>query len=317
MLKKIFSKFLVKIFRKKLNDFLEKNNYLVIYRNGSAIGEHVYMSSIIRKVNILEKKKILLFTNHHILYLNNPRVFKLFKIGKKSIFWFILKNLKGKSILEFQSIHATKINHFIKKKYFLYYHQKKIDLAQAMSEHFNMNIDYSDLKNEFFFSRNELINFEKELELPKKFSLIQSASKKTFTENKEWKIDGMQSIVNYFKNINWIQIGMSDEPILNNCKKYLDLDLRRLAFVIYKCDFLVTYEGLFNHLAACFEKKNFIIHTGFLHEEAFFYKNNIIIEKNREMSCYPCYSLDCKTHKKSCLSNITNEFVINKIEKNI
>ena len=82
-------------------------------------------------------------------------------------------------------------------------------------------------------------------------------SKSSFTENKEWKLEGMQYIVNYFNKINWIQIGLSSEPKLENCEKYLDLDLRKLAFLISKCEFLVTYEGLFNHIASCFNKKKF------------------------------------------------------------
>ena len=127
----------------------------------------------------------------------------------------------------------------------------------------------------------------------------------------------MQAIVNFFNNINWIQIGQTGEPLLNNCKNFLDLDLRELAYVIDKCDFLVTYEGLFNHLASCFNKKNFLIHTGFLPVEAFYYKNNILIEKNSEMSCYPCFDLNCKNHNSLCQKNITEEFVIDKIKQNI
>ena len=63
--------------------------------------------------------------------------------------------------------------------------------------------------------------------------------------------------------------------------------------------------------------KNFLIHTGFLHEEAFYYKNNILIEKNKDLRCYPCYSLICKTHREECLKNITNDYVVKLIERNI
>ena len=82
--------------------------------------------------------------------------------------------------------------------------------------------------------------------------MIQSVSKSSFTKNKEWKLDGMQNIIDHFKNVNWFQIGLSSEPNLKNCGNYLDLELRKLAFVISKCDFLVTYEGLFNHFGIMF-----------------------------------------------------------------
>ena len=127
----------------------------------------------------------------------------------------------------------------------------------------------------------------------------------------------MQKIVNHFNNIKWIQIGTSEDPNLEGCEHMLDLDLRKTAYLIKKCNFLISYEGLFNHLASCFDTKNFLIHTGFLPEQAFYYKNNILIEKNSEMSCYPCYSIKCTDHKKEFLSKLNDEFVIKTIEKNI
>ena len=220
--------------------------------------------------------------------------------------------------MEFISVHATKKNHDVLKKYFLNFHSNnRIHLAHAMSEHFDFNLEYKNLENEFFFSEDELKQFESEIRLPSKFSLIQSTSKQSFTRNKEWKIEGMQSIIDYFKDIKWIQIGKNDEPQLNNCKNMLNLNIREVAFVISKCQFIVTYEGLFNHLASCFQKKNFVIHTGFLPIEAFKYKNNIIIEKNSEMDCYPCFKIDCESHSKKILRNMDNEYVVSKIKSNL
>ena len=142
------------------------------------------------------------------------------------------------------------------KKYFLNFHSNnRIHLAHAMSEHFDFDLEYKDLENEFFFSKDELKKFESEIRLPSKFALIQSTSKHSFTKNKEWKIEGMQSIIDYFRDIEWIQIGKNDEPRLNNCKNMLNLNIREVAFVISKCQYIVTYEGLFNHLASCFQKK--------------------------------------------------------------
>ncbi len=317
-MKNFLSLLINRLLYKITNYYLLKKKYIVIYRNGSAIGDHVYLSSIIRKIYDQKKYKIIIFTNYSNLFLNNPKVYKLFKLNADSIIWFFLKSLKGKYILEFHSVHATKENHFLKKKYFLFFHEKKnIHLAQAMSDHFNLDIDYKNLKNEFFFSEKELIKYKDELDLPNNFSLIQSTTKTSFTKNKEWKLEGMQAIINHFSKINWIQIGLSNEPMLNNCIHKLDLDLRKSAFIISKCDFLVTYEGLFNHLASCFDKKNFLIHTGFLPEAAFNYKNNILLEKNSNMNCYPCYDIECEEHNKNCLENLSTDYVLNKIEKNL
>ena len=93
--------------------------------------------------------------------------------------------------------------------------------------------------------------------------------------------------------------------------------MRELAYVIYRSEFLVTYEGFFNHFASCFNKKNFLIHTGFLPVESFNYKNNILIENNKDYPCYPCYDLKCKDHQNLTKKNIKVEEVIKKIEDNI
>ena len=106
-----------------------------------------------------------------------------------------------------------------------------------------------------FFSKSELKKFENEIRLPPKFSLIQSTSKHSFTANKEWKIEGMQSIIDHFKDIKMDTNWKNDEPKLNNCQNMLSLSIREVAFVISKCQFIVTYEGLFNHLASCFQKR--------------------------------------------------------------
>ena len=65
MFKKIFSKIINILIKNLLNGLLERFNYLIIFRNGSAIGDHIYMSSVIREIFLNHKKKILLFSNYY------------------------------------------------------------------------------------------------------------------------------------------------------------------------------------------------------------------------------------------------------------
>ena len=169
----------------------------------------------------------------------------------------------------------------------------------------------------FFFSNKEIEAFKKKINLPNDFALIQSSAKSVYTKNKEWNFDGMQKIIDHFDKFNWMQIGKNNEPKLKNCTHLLNLNLRELSYVISKSRFLVVYEGLFNHIASCFNKKTFVIHLGFLHEVSFKYPNNIIINQNENLKCYPCYLLDCKNHKNFSKNFMSDEFVINAIEKNI
>tara|TARA_B100001989_G_scaffold237565_1_gene200328 strand:+ start:8479 stop:9444 length:966 start_codon:yes stop_codon:yes gene_type:complete len=312
MINKILKKILKSLFKNLINTILYKRNIIVVFRNGSAIGDHVYMTSVLREI-ALKKIKIVLFSNFYELFENNYRIHKLFRPHSKSYIWFFLNIFKGKNILEFRSQHDKKGN-----KHFLFYHKSiNIHLSQAMSEHFNIDLNYRNFQNEFFFSKEELIKFKEKIKLPNEFALIQSSTKQTYTSNKDWSINGMQGIIDHFKNINWIQIGKSDEPKLDNCQQRLDLNLRELAYVIYRSNFIVSYEGLFNHLASCFNKKIFLIHTGFLPVEAFKYKNNIIIENNKDYPCYPCFDIDCKSHKQLTKQNIRIEKVIKDIENKI
>ena len=57
MIKKLISNLIKKFLSKYFNNFLEKRNIIIIFRNGSAIGDHIYMSSVIREISIREKKK--------------------------------------------------------------------------------------------------------------------------------------------------------------------------------------------------------------------------------------------------------------------
>ena len=140
-------------------------------------------------------------------------------------------------------------------KHFLINYNNNLHIAETHCNHFNLNLNFSDFKNEIFFTKLELENFKNELNLPKKFSVIQSTSKKLYTKNKEWNIKGMQRIVNNFNNLNWVQVGVTGEPVLNNCIKLFDLDLRKLSYIIKISEFVICYEGLFNHIASCFNKK--------------------------------------------------------------
>ena len=107
MIKELFKIIIKNTFQTPLNYLLKKNKILVIFRQGNAIGDHVYMSSVIREIHKKNYYKIFLFTNYYEFYVNNPRVYRLFKIKKSNFVWSLLYLLKGEMILEFKSIHQN------------------------------------------------------------------------------------------------------------------------------------------------------------------------------------------------------------------
>ena len=109
MTNKILKKILRILFKNFINTILNKRNIVVVFRNGSAIGDHVYMTSVIREMH-KKKTKIVLFSNFYELFENNYRIYKLFRPDSKSYIWFFLNIFKGKNILEFRSQHDKKGN---------------------------------------------------------------------------------------------------------------------------------------------------------------------------------------------------------------
>ncbi len=312
---KTFSKKFYNFFIKKVNNVLKKFNYLIIYRYGNAIGDHLYMTGVISK--IYEKKfKIIVFSNYPELFLNNPKIYKLLDLNKfinKNILLRMLNFLQGESIKSFRNQIKDS-----EKYSFMKFYPRNIHIAHAACFHFEMNLKFDNFKNEIFFSRDEILKFRKKLDLPNNFAVIHSEAKKTYTKSKNWGHERIQNIINKFDKINWIQVGRPGEYELENIyKKYFNISLRELAYIIYSSNFLVCMEGMYNHMASAFEKKNFLIHIGFLTMDAFKYSNNVLIEKNLELSCYPCFSFDCDNHKNHCDNYLTSDYAIDIIRKNL
>jgi ADP-heptose:LPS heptosyltransferase len=196
---------------------------------------------------------------------------------------------------------------------------KDIHLAEYHSKNVNISINYKNFNNQLFFSEKEIIRFEKDLNLPKKYSVIQPQGKISFTKNKEWGHNKFQEVVNKLNDITWVQLGVSNQKKLSNIFKfYSNLNLRQLAYIIYRSEFLLCLEGLYNHLANCFKKKTFIILSGFVSEKNINYSNNILIKKFDHLECYPCYKLyDCDVYGKPCTNLITSDDVVNIIKNNL
>ena len=311
----LFKKFLSFLFIKKINLELKKRNYLIIYRYGNAIGEHICMTGVI---SIIYKKnlKIIVFSNYAELFRNSPKIFKLYDLNK-----FFNKNilLKILNLFEGESIKSYRNKILDTDKYsFLKFYPRNIHFGLSHAFHFNMNLNSDNFKNEIYFSEQEIIKYKKKFNLPNQYAIIHSETKTTFTQNKNWGPEKIQNIVNKLDKINWIQVGKPGEFILKNTLKcYFNISLRELAFIISNSNFLVCMEGMFNHMASASNKKNFLIHTGFSTMESVKYSNNILIEKNLKLKCYPCFSFDCTEHRKHCDENLTSDYAINIIKKNL
>jgi len=313
--KKSLFKKLLSFFVKKVNQELKKKNYFIIFRNGNAIGEHVCLTGVITKI-YKKNLKIIVFSNYVELFRNNPKIFKSYVLDKSFIKHYLMKIL---NIFEGNSIkcYRNKIMDTNKHMYMKFY-PRNIHIGLAHAFHFDMNLNSDNFKNEIYFSEKEIIVYKKKFNLPNQYAIIHSEAKKTFTKNKNWGSEKIQDIVNKFDKINWIQVGIKGEFELKNILNcHFNKSLRELAFIISNSDFLVCMEGMYNHMASAFNKKNFLIHTGFSTMEYVKYPNNILIENNSKLKCYPCFSFDCTEHKKHCDKNLTSDYAIDIIKRNL
>ncbi len=307
-------KLILKFIITKTNLLIKKNNFLIIFRYGSAIGDHICLTGVISKI-YNKKLKIIVCSNYPELFYNNPKIFKIINLNKflfKKILLKFLHVFEGESIKSYRNrIIQTKKYHFMK------FYPKNLHFGFASAYHFDIDMNYKNFSNEIFLNEKEISVYKNKIKLPNSYALIHSQAKKTFMKNKDWGPEKIQTIVNEFKNINWIQVGQPGEIILNNTYAcYYDLTLRELGYLIYNSKFIVSMEGMFNHMASAFNKKNFLIHTGVLPLESINYPNNIVIEKNSELKCYPCFSFNCIDHKKHNDENLTVDYAINIIKKN-
>lgn len=299
-----------------INSYLEKNNFFILYRFGTAIGDQLLMNGVAKLIKTKYNYKILVFTNYPELFFNNPNIYKVYFFNKKLNF-FLGKIFKYLDILRIREFSYTSSYKKIEGIFDLL-NYKNIHLVEYHSSNIKLALDFANYKNEFFFSAEEIIRFEKDLNLPKRFSVIQPVGKISFTPNKEWSFFKFQEVVNKLKNITWLQLGIKGEKELSNIHKfYSNLNLRQLAYVIYRSDFILCLEGLYSHMGNCFNKKTFLILSGFLSEKNIYYSNNILIKKFDHLECYPCYRLhDCNIKDKPCTNLITSDEVVEVIKNN-
>jgi hypothetical protein len=302
------------IISKILNKFLFFFKIKFIFREGKSIGELVYLTSLVSYFYKLNYRVIVL-TKYPEIFFNNSKIYLNLDSGKLSflrkIIFKILFKIEGKNIINFNPLNSKlKVDeHFLKN------YSKDAHFLSAISQKLGIFIDYRNIQNEFYFSKIEEEKLKNKLRLPDSYALIHSESKKTFALNKEWGSEKMQKVVDGYNNIPWVQIGLSSDFPLKGVIHKFDLTIREMGFLVYKCKFLVSLEGVFNHLASCFEKKNFLILSGMLPFQASYYKNNIVISNTDKLKCHPCYQLNnCYVEGKPCTNGILVDDVIKKIK---
>ena len=306
----------MKILKNLINIVLDNLNILIIYRFGKAVGDQLCLTAVTEIIKRNSKKKIVLFTSHPEIFYHNTDFYKIYSLTK---------NIKSKILLKFFKLlsceslfeYGSPLKH-INGKYFLQQIDKKEHLAIAHLANFSFKKDNNfNLSCKINFTDNELEYYINKFLLPKNVAVIQSETKKTFTNNKNWNINNFQNIVDSMSNINWCQIGFNEKKLNNTIDFTKNTNLREFSYIISKADFILCLESLYNHVASAFEKKVFMITSGFIPVDHVHYKNTIPILCKEKLECSPCYLLsECPIDNKPCTENISSSEVIKVIKEN-
>jgi len=295
-----------------ITNFLLRNlNIFVIYRIGTAIGDQLCMTAVIRLMNEQYPFKILVISSYPEIFYNNPRVWKCFGVRGSGFYLSrILRFLSGAQLENF----LFKNDKLSYEEYMREY-GNNLHLVQAHSLHFKHNIDFTEILNEIYFSKSEIKEYKNKFDLPEVYSVVQPNSKLTYTPNKQWKIDNFQYVINKRQNVRWVQVGESGEFLLNNVEDYRGkTSLREFFYIISRAKFVFATEGIINHIASAFGVKSYVVSSGFSNIVLSKYNNSVFFDSSHSCGKSPCWLLEeCGVFKKPCLSNIDPDEVANKL----
>ncbi|MCT7517023.1 glycosyltransferase family 9 protein [Aliarcobacter cryaerophilus] len=278
------------------------------------------MSAVVKEISRQTKHKVIVFSSYPELFNNNPYVYKNIDIKSYSkyiqkIINLFLRIFKSGQIENFcfPTVNGGVENYMRESK-------AKISLIEAHTLHFKTQLDLKDAKPDIFFDEDELqILKEKFKDLPNSFAIIQPIGKTTYTPNKEWGFEKYQEVVNKTQEkIRWVQVGLENDVLLSGVvdMRGRTKTLRELAYVVSKSNFILSNEGLLNHIVASVNIKSFVVFSGFSQIELAKYDTTIPIVKVPQVECAPCWVLEkCPKDKKWCTEDILVEDVVKIIKK--
>jgi hypothetical protein len=313
----IILKICIKYFKKSIGGFinyiLKIFNVFVIYRIGAAIGDQLCMTAIIRLIDEQHPFKIVVISSYPEFFYNNPRIWKCFGVNGRGLYLSrILRFVSGTQLENF----LFKNNKFSFEDY-MRNNNSKLHLVQANAMHFKIDIDFNKISNELYLSKLEVKAYKKKFNLPSTYSVIQPNPKISYTPNKQWGINNYQKVVTKLKDINWIQVGVDGNLILNDVENYVGkTSLRELALLIKNAEFVLADEGLLNHIASSVGSKSYVVYSGFHPTEISHYDDTIPILNTPQVECAPCWlKVNCPKKIKYCTEEISVNQVIRALKQ--
>jgi ADP-heptose:LPS heptosyltransferase len=284
---------------------IENSNYFIIFRNGTAIGDHLLITSVIDKIKNYYSREIIVYTMYPELFKNNHKIYKIFNYKKSSdTIRKFLRRSNSKYILNFRHNWT--------------YEKEKKSLPEWHTTIIK-EISFKNCCPEIFLSSQEIEEYKNKFNLPDKYYIIQSQSKRNKKKNKDWGYGNFQNVVNVTNSqIKWIQIGSKNEKKLKNVHLNLcgKTTLRELFYIISKSYIVLSNDGVLSHISAAFNIKNICIISPVTYPELLPYKNIIHVScydnLNLHKPCLLCEKWYCNCN---CNCNWRKNIELNKVIK--
>lgn len=297
--------------------WLERRKLFVLHRiDGQGIGDVLCMSALMKRVNELRGDRFIVISKYPALFERNPRVVsniafnRLGPLRKPFVKWFVRRiscdrvccfNYRGGEPVSAEQARAD--------------HCRRISLTELFSEHMGICTDYRGLSNEIVLGALECAQFDQELKLPARYAVIKPTGPTGWTPIKEWGSERFQAVVRAMPDLHWIQPGDVCDPLLDGVEDLRGkTSLRQLFFVISRADFVLSVEGVYNHIASAFDVPSFVVLSGLSHPELAKYRTTTFIAREPQVECAPCWlTSPCSVPGKPCTTEIQPAQVVDAI----
>jgi len=303
-----------------LNAILSKRGTMVIARGKSGIGDHILMTNVVRFLRS-QGWRCVVFSEYPELFLHlsgcrciaNQSLWPPVRI----LLYCVMYLAKQSQMVHFRFYERSgeKLEDFMRRTQ-LRCHLRDVCLLQSP---ITETIASYPPNPEIQFSGEETTQFDKQFAyLPAEFALIISESKTTYSPLKNWGADKMAEVVNSCKErIPWIQIGMTEDPALDDCRFDLrgKTGLRELLYLMSKAAIVVCNEGLLTHASAAFNTPCITIFSGFHPPEISAYDNITAVVSKEPFDCAYCWTLGpCPLFPTAkCIRSIEAADVVNAV----
>lgn len=331
--RKKFSKFLKESIKDKLlallkylvtpiawlfNRYLSRKKLFVLYRlAGSSLGDSIAMSSAVRCISEdLHCKVILFIKSNDEIFHGNTEIARLYCYARmnrytRSFIKSLLHMLQGSHVASYDAKIAAP------GAYMLTHRPHSVVLNTMHIP----GLQWKNLKPLIMLSDSEKKAVREKCQLPASYAVIKPSGKTTVTTKKEWDLDKFQQVVDRMPQIRWVQPGLPEDPLLHGV---IDLrgktNLRELLCIVAESQFVLTIEGLYNHIGAAFDVPSFVVLSGFFYPESFTYESTVMISQDDEVPCAPCFldgNKDCPIPGKPCMAQLSPGIVVTAIENQL